>query len=228
MKIPKISKGKIQTNEEMSVMVIDSIYNPTMESPDLEDEKDFNKFIKRIESIVRTSYEYKRYIKYLKTELNMKTCSFLPMVDLEEIKKVSLEFHHYPFTMYDIVAIIIKNKIMTCERNISPFLVANEVMECHYENIIGLIPLSKTVHDLAHSGNIFISLNQIFGNVKEFIKRYQYGITPELSNNLTHLIEMTNKENNYVPSILEKKITSIEVPNFGIIKKIKRVTENLA
>jgi hypothetical protein len=104
---------------------------------------------------------------------------------------------------------------------ISPFILANEVMKIHYENKVGLVPLSKTVHELAHNGEIFINLNQIFGDVKSFIMKYENGITDELVEQLKHLIALSSKYGeNYSPKVLDKKISYLDIENVDSIQRI--------
>ena len=43
----------------------------------IEDEKEYERFVKDIESTVRRSYEYKRMISYLRDNMNMNQCAFL-------------------------------------------------------------------------------------------------------------------------------------------------------
>ena len=53
------------------------------------------------------------------------------------------------------------------------YLDADEVMECHYLNRVGLIPLSKTIHEMVHkSDKIFIPLHLVYGRYKEFFDVY--------------------------------------------------------
>ena len=37
--------------------------------------------------------------------------------------------------------------------------------------------MTKTTHELAHSGNLFISESQIFGDYNKFIELYRDGLT---------------------------------------------------
>ena len=67
-----------------------------------------------------------------------------------------LEFHHYPFTLYDICEIVVM-KGAADQKYESSFSAAKKIMDLHYKNIIGLVPLTKTNHELAHDGKIFLS-----------------------------------------------------------------------
>ena len=53
-------------------------------------------------------------------------------------------------------------------------------MEAHYNNIIGLVPLTKMNHELAHNGDIFLSKKQIFGDYAVFMKKYENAISVDI------------------------------------------------
>lgn len=135
------------------------------------------KFIKTLESLVRQSDEYKRYIKYLKEEADLTACSFFSKVDITEIKRVGIEFHHYPFTLFDITNIVLDTHYdpenLATAVSLDPLAIADEIVKLHYDGYVGLVPLSKTLHKLAHRGEIFINLNKVHGNVEGFMEKYQ-------------------------------------------------------
>ena len=179
-----------------------------------DDEKKLKRYIKSIESIIRSSIEYRGYIKYLKEEQDLTACKFLSHVDGKDMKGVSIEFHHYPFNLYEIVDTVLKKQTDFYNHPTSTFEVANEVMRIHYENMIGLVPLTKTVHELAHNGEVFINLNLVYGNVKKFIDDYNEYISQELFDALETLSNLSEKNalqsNNY---ILKKKFQQIVMNN---------------
>ena len=144
----------------------------------LDDEKTFSKLVKRIEMVVRKSPELKYYIQYLKDELKMDKCYFYKNLNSEDI---SIELHHYPFTLYDIVETVITKAIKSRDKcEFSTFTLAEEVMALHYRNVIGLVPLSITLHQLAHSGNIYVPMKAVFGDVKTFLSEYKEFIKSDL------------------------------------------------
>lgn len=81
-------------------------------------------------------------------------------------------------------------------------------MKEHYENNIGLIPLTTTLHSMAHSGAIQIPLKYINGNFNNFYNKYKEFMTPELiekyQDNLVSSTSENIKENN--DAKLAKKI----------------------
>ena len=160
----------------------------------IDDGKDFSKFVKDIEKTVRSSYEYKQFIKYLRENFGMNKCAFLNVSN--EVNGADIEIHHYPLTLFDIVNIIIRKRMHENE-SLSPFMVAEEVLKCHYQLLVGLIPLSETVHQLAHSGRLFIPVNKVMGRYKLFVDIYYPFIESEMLDTLK-MIERATDENSEV------------------------------
>lgn len=157
---------------------------------DVSTPKSRNKFIKRIEKLVRSSTEYRDYISFLKEECDLSRCAFLSGVNPKENRHFKIEFHHEPFTLYDICNIVVSKFINTGER-LNSLLIADEVMELHYENLVGLIPLNSSFHLLYHeSDKLIIPLNCVYGNYVELLNRYEEVIDDELYNQLLEKLEM--------------------------------------
>lgn len=155
---------------------------------DFYDESAVKKFAKNVERLIRTSREYNTYIELLRTNCNvLNHDNILHNITTGD---VDLEFHHYPFTLFDIVMIVM-NKHVIDGVKFTSFSIAKEIMELHYKHIIGLVPLTKTMHELAHDGKLFLGSNQVFGNYNEFIKLYQSGITPDQLAQIANIEEMT-------------------------------------
>lgn len=132
------------------------------------------KFIERTKRLIRSSKEYKDYIKYLKENLDLDRCVFFSDLKTSHGTKVKVEIHHELFTLEDIVTIVI-NKLMDNGIELNEFIVADEIMELHYKDMVCLVPLSKTIHELAHSNSdnrIDIPLQLTYGNYSKFIEEY--------------------------------------------------------
>jgi len=140
---------------------------------DLEDDKELNKYFKTIEKEVRGSIEYRKFIQYLKNNYNMDKCSFIRLpTKMEGYDSIRIEIHHYPFTLYDVVLIVYRKRIYYQE-SLDVQMVAKEVMMLHYKLLIGLIPLSKTVHQLVHDSKLFIPVQNVLGRYRTFIDLYK-------------------------------------------------------
>ena len=107
-------------------------------------DKDKYAFINDCEQMIRTSMEYKQYIEYLKEYRDMTKCKIFTNIEGKRKgrNKIRIEIHHEPFTLYDIVNTVV-NKHIACEWDLNYFSIASEVMDLHYRNLVGLIPLSS-------------------------------------------------------------------------------------
>lgn len=150
---------------------------------------DYVSFVKKVVRLARSSNEYSYYIGYLINELNIDSCFVLSNID---VNAAEIEMHHYPFTIYDIANAVV-TKRLDKRQPVSSLLCAREVMKLHYKNMIGLVPTSITVHELAHAGDIFIPLNTVFGNFQEFVEEYSPYISPMLLEKYNVLLEKTER-----------------------------------
>lgn len=180
--------------------------------PTILTDRDKVKNIKNIEKLIRSSAEYRDYIKYLREYANMHKCHFFKDVSKENNKKISIEVHHEPFTLYDITQIVLE-KWISDEMEINHFLIAEEVMRLHYKNMVGLIPLSATVHQLVHDGRVFIPVQDVYGKgFIDFVIEYEDFINPDLRRILNEKIDISrNIAVEQDLSILERKYVYIEV-----------------
>jgi hypothetical protein len=153
------------------------------------DAASFGKFVKAVESLVRKSDDYKAYIGYLHNIVGLNHCSFLGNVSDQD---ADLEFHHYPFTLWDCTSAVAAHMAAE-EMNVSVCSVAEEVLKAHFRNEVGGVMLSQTAHQMAHAGQVFVSLSQVFGDVNAFVERYRKGITGEMADGLNNLVEMSGR-----------------------------------
>lgn len=149
------------------------------------DGKDTKRFIKNVERLVRSSPSYKKYIAYLGDQGLVNDVVYSKIT----AEKATLEFHHYPFTLYDIVEIIVNYHLKRRDKFTS-LSIAEEVIRCHFDNLIGLARLSKTSHQLTHAGKLFVPLDSVFGNVNEFVNKYYDGFFPDQIDTYNNLIKL--------------------------------------
>jgi hypothetical protein len=140
--------------KNLSISSSTNLFPETYCYSDFFDEKGTRKFIKNIESLIRSSREYKNYIEQLRT--NFQHLNQDAVLGNISTLDTDLEFHHYPFSLYDICEIIVL-KGASEQKLESSFTAAKKIMDIHYKNLIGLVPLTKTNHELAHDGKIFLS-----------------------------------------------------------------------
>ena len=172
------------------------------------------KFITKVEQMVRSSDEYKEYIKYLKTHFDMSHCEVFPNVITGNGKKYSIEIHHEPFQLSWIVDTVI-HKRQELDEDLDPFSIADEVMKLHYDGIIGLIPLCVTAHELVHSDRIAIPLQLIYQRYDKFAQEYDHWIPDYVKDIIKLKVELSLKCNKIQSDILDDPIvTYVNVEGF--------------
>lgn len=213
--VPK-QESKILNNNLFEVASFDEVSTVDMQFNIISD-KDRVKTVKTIERMVRSSLEYKDYIKYLKTYINMTHDSFLRKVEQTQYSKISIEIHHSPLTLYDITMIVlIKHEDEYGE--IDLLHIAEEVMKIHYQCRVGLIPLSKTIHDLVHDGKVFIPVQMVRGNWIEFFREYEKYFPEDMKDKLKKIVKFSKETQDL--SLLSTKYTYIDVDGFRPIHLI--------
>lgn len=204
-----------------NVIEINEVPEFETEIYNLDDEKDYEKFITDCERTVRKSFEYRELLKYLRENFGMDKCAFLKDVTNAETYSIKIEIHHFPLFLHDIVDTVIKKRIYYKEY-MSVAMVSKEVMMLHYRMMVGLIPLSETVHELYHSGRLFIPIDKVFGRYNLFIDYYKPFMSEKLLDGIER-IEKYTKENSEVmnTTILETNNVSYNIkdnqytlPNF--------------
>lgn len=221
MRLPKIENYK---NDQMIVRHKIQELPPIERNIVLMSEKDKIKIIKTIERIVRSSQEYKHFIAFLRKEVDMTMCSFFNNISNKDSKKVSIEIHHEPFTLFDITQIVLEKWIAEGKK-INPILIAEEVMKLHYQNKVGLIPLSITVHELVHSGKLFIPLQNVYGDFISFFEEYEPYISNDLKDILQIKLKMSKELENLDMSILEKKYVYLEIDGMTFPQPLEEIIE---
>lgn len=191
------------TNKE--ILNMSKIPDYDLEDWEFRDAKDFTKYIKFLEQTVRSSVEYREYIQYLRNAFEMNRCTIYMNVTNNLTNNIKIEVHHDPLTLYDICLIIFRKRQAAGEP-LDEDNVAKEVMWCHYNGLIGLIPLSETVHELVHNGVLFIPTTHVFGNYKMFVEMYKPFFTIEQTDMLNEIErESQNYDINKFKEILAHK-----------------------
>jgi len=155
---------------------------------DIFNEKEMEKYIKELRRTIRNSYEYHTMISFLRRNIGMNECAIYENVSNKDTTSIKIEIHHSPFSLYDICNIIINKRIKHNE-SLEIEAVAKEIMFLHYKNLIGLIPLSETVHELVHNKILFIPIDNVLGHVKSFLEQYQEYMSVDILNTLNNVLE---------------------------------------
>ena len=189
----------------------------------ISNDKDRKKFVSRVEKIVRASLEYRDYIQFLKEHIGLDRCIFFQNVSNGENKKgrISIELHHEPFTLFDIVNTVLQ-KYLDEGLPINDLIISDEVLELHYANKVGLVPLSKTAHQIIHnSTKLMIPLNMVYGEYSKFLDEYEPYVDDSIYTKLEKKIDMTKSLTPESFDAIKKEFTYLEVNGFDEVEKME-------
>lgn len=183
------------------------------------DEKSMKKYFVELKKMVRSSIEYQSLIEFLKL-MGLDHCSIMPNLTNQGKSKVKIEIHHHPMDLETICRVIYKKRLQ-CGEPTDTRSTAYEVMWNHYSLLVGLIPLCETVHELVHSGVLFINANKVYGFYKHFIDRYYNYFDPEDLETLEKIATESAKAIEDYGTLLAQNYINVDMhtPNIhGIIK----------
>ena len=202
--------------------------------------KEKRKFVEDVKRVIRSSLEYKDYIRYLRENMDMDQCAFFSNVKAVKGARVSIEIHHEPFTLDDIVRVII-NKTLDEGKPLNDLDIADQVMELHYRDMVGLVPLSKTIHEVIHpkkgkrgrdldevNPKIYSPLGLCYGNYKNFIEEYENYFEDDILDRLEKKIEMTKNPNPEMFNALQVQYEYLDVDGVELPKKLMEEVQNVA
>lgn len=196
----------------------------------ISNDKDRKKYVDRIEKIVRTSLEYRDYIQFLKEHVGLDSCIFFQNVTNGPTNKkgrISIEIHHEPLTLYDIVNAVV-TKYQDEGMPLNDLLIADEVMELHYANKVGLVPLSKTAHQVIHnSTKLMVPLNMVYGEYSKFLEEYEPYIDESVFQKLEKKMDMTKSLTVESFEAIKKEFTYLEVDGFDDVEKMELKEQKL-
>jgi hypothetical protein len=188
-----------------------------------DDEEDMKRLVKVVEAMARKSMELRDYIRFLKDEVKMDHCHFFTGVSAES---VDVELHHHPLTLFDITEAVVRAHMCGDRGEVSSVLMAQEVVRVHYDGRAGLVPLSKTAHELVHAGKLHVPPEAVWGDVAAFVGEYRHHLGAGVLEKLDRLcsVEVShwsvrNAEvlaerpvYNPRPALTEDGVASLELP----------------
>lgn len=151
------------------------------------------KMVTYLKRMARSSWEYKNYMSNFKDNLGMTSCKVFNMIDINDIK-VGLEIHHTPFAMETIVMAVINRMVAENGYPIDPKDVSEEVMRLHYDGVVGLIPLTTTIHEAVHSGSVYIKPRDIYGDYQKFFEQYEEYLSEDAIRHYNNVISLSEEE----------------------------------
>ena len=131
------------------------------------DEKELKKFVNTCKRLVRSSYEYQEWVKYIKFTKNYSQCQFTR----ESIYELTVDIHHHPYSLESLVKVAIET-LMSSQQKVSSIDVAKEVLVMHYQDLVGYVLLIKSLHEKFHNGFLKIPIELVNGNWKDLSNKY--------------------------------------------------------
>lgn len=187
---------------------------PQRSEPKYNTPRDREKYIKTIEQLVRRSDPYKAYIRFIRENFDMNQCLILKNVRSVSGKHYRIEIHHEPFTLFDIIETVI-NKRLQLEEPITTLPVSDEVMGLHYEGKVGLVPLTVTMHELVHSGRVFIPLQYVYQDYAGFFREYEHYFNQNTVDKLEAKVNLSMHSDSIVSDALDVEFVYTEVDGFS-------------
>ena len=167
-------------NENGEIPIIDTYGTAAFYGDALYDERGRVSFIKNVTATVRKCPEYARYRVFLLENLDMGRCSILSDLAPEEVSAAGLEIHHAPLALYDICELVL-GQMQVDQMRVTVFAVANRVMAYHWKGYVGLVPLTQTIHEAVHAGQVHVDPRTIFGNWPALLDENRAGLTEHLA-----------------------------------------------
>lgn len=167
----------------------------------------YNNFIKGCERLVRNNDRYSKYIAYLKNEVKLDRCQVFKDITDED---APIEMHHGPiFTLYDYCAIMVEYFLVKGWK-ITSFRIADAVLKEHELNRIQVVMLSETAHQEVHDRNIFINVQQAWGDLNAFVNKYKIAMGEEYKEKINRYIDRSRlyESNDFGIFELSKKLYS--------------------
>jgi len=158
----------IKSNVESLELYSDSHpFSLSLRIKTFENESEYKRFIKNVETSVRKSIEYKLWRNYVIDVLQVNEC----MITHESINEVTIDIHHHIPSLYVLVSALVNEKLEK-EEEFCTFDIATKAIELHYQNRLGYITLLKSMHEKFHNGFLKIPINLVRGNYQYFLDHY--------------------------------------------------------
>lgn len=175
--------------------------------------KERYKYCTMVKNMVRRTPEYRGYVSFLKKYMHMDKCVVFNKLVSENHKRYSIELHHTPFTLMEIINVVVSKRQANGE-TLNPFFVAEEVLLLHYDDKVGLINLSVTAHELSENGRIFIPLQWVYQNYAKFVEDYEDYMDDNLKSKIEMIIQMSQTSDKIVSDVLDPEFVYVNIEGF--------------
>jgi len=163
LKAPEIEANNFELSSEKYP------YKLALRNSGFEEEKERDRFVKCCVRMVRSSPEYRLWVEYIREVLGIHDCA----ITGETGTQVTIEMHHHPITLYEFTRAIVCLHSASSKEFCS-FDVATKVIEYHYNNEVGYIPLATTLHEKYHNGFLSLPMNLVRGDWKKSFDKYEW------------------------------------------------------
>lgn len=153
----------------------------------------FKRFIDNAITRFRRSRTYKSYKSYL-MDLGLDRCQMMSSIIHDEM--ATIEMHHNGITIFDI-SIMIVNHFIKVKGTITTYELVLELKRAHKLNMVPLVMLSKTAHQLVHNkDNFFVPASMCFGFWTELLEEYKFGLTYGIAKKIQSFIYLSMEHQN--------------------------------
>lgn len=133
------------------------------------------RFIQKTKRMIRSSKKYKNFKSLIMSRIDH--CQIVPT--FSEENGCTLEMHHGPiFELAEIIDVMIDYFLLK-GKEITTMTIADAVLDEHYEGRVQVMILSKTSHESITNRQIFVNVNQFFGDIQAFMDKYNDVISNE-------------------------------------------------
>lgn len=210
-----LSKKKYQ-ERPIHIKDIEIVEKPERPVYVFKTKKDRYKYCTMVKNLVRRVPEYREYVSFLKKHMHMNKCVVFNKLPTDNPRKrYSIELHHTPFSLMEIVNTVL-SKRQALGESIKPNLVAEEILELHYDGKVGLINLSVTAHELTENGRVFIPLQWIYQRYDQFVEEYEEYMDDALKSKIELLVQMSQACDSIVSDILDPEFVYVNIDGFDL------------
>lgn len=193
--IPSIDTN--DQHQDINFQVEESPFSLSLRIKSFFSEKDFDKFVKGVDKLVRSSSEYRSWVQYIIEVQGQTSCALTG----ENIGECVLDVHHHPINLYTITKCVISDFISK-SLSFNSFDIATKVIELHYLNKVGYILLLSDLHKKFHEGFQKLPIELVKGDYKYILHNYNIEEEDrkhisELCNTHAEDVKLTWSKDNY-------------------------------
>jgi len=157
----------VSKEEDLTLTSPNNPFSLSLRVENFYSEKDYDKFVKNVERLVRYSCEYRQWVAYIIEILGVRQCAMTE----ELLSECDIEIHHHPINLYTVCNAVISSYINKGKKFCS-YDIATDVIELHFRNKIGYVPLLSDIHKKFHGGFQDIPIEFVSGDYKYIIDTY--------------------------------------------------------